>query len=109
MLPAVTPIQGETMQNKITGLLGAGAVATLGALGAAQAAPAPAQTDVLRANSYAELLQPIPNAVALLKTTDETGSSAPAEKNIQLARHHHHHHHHHHGRRHHHHHHHHHY
>lgn len=92
------------MHKTITGLLGASAVATLGAFGVAQAAPAPAPSDTLRANSYAELLEPIPNAVVLLKTADETGSSASAEKNVQLAQHHHHHHHHH-GRRHHHHHH----
>ncbi len=92
------------MQKKITGLLGAGAVAALGAFGAAQAAPVPANSDVLSANSFAELLEPIPNAAALLKTADESGSGSSAERNIQLAQHHHHHHHHH-GRRHHHHHH----
>ncbi len=48
------------MEKKIAGLLGA--VASLGALGAAQAAPAPAPTDVLQASSYAELLEPITNA-----------------------------------------------
>jgi hypothetical protein len=93
------------MQKKITGLLGAGAVATLGAFGVAQAAPAPAASDVLTANSFAELLEPIPNAVALLKSADESGSSSSAERNVQLAQHHHHHHHHHARRRHHHHHH----
>jgi hypothetical protein len=89
------------MQKKITGLLGAGAVATLGAFGAAQAAPAPATNDMLTANSFAELLEPIPNAAAVLKTADESGSSLSAEGNIQLAQyyHHHHHHHHHHYRR----------
>jgi hypothetical protein len=90
------------MQKKITGLLGAGAVAALGAFGAAQAAPAPASSDVLTANSFAELLEPIPNATALLKTADESGLSSSSEGNILLAQHHHHHHH---GRRHHHHHH----
>ena len=50
------------MDKKIAGLLGA--VATLGAMNAAQAAPtpAPAPTDVMRANSFADLLEPIPNA-----------------------------------------------
>ena len=44
------------MEKKIAGLLGA--VATLGAFNAAQAAPAPspAPSDVLRANSFADLL-----------------------------------------------------
>jgi hypothetical protein len=83
------------MDKKIAGLLGA--VATLGAFGAAEAAPAPAPTDVLRANSYAELLQPIPNAAATLQAIDEA-APAPARENVQLAQfyHHHHHHHHHH-------------
>ena len=91
------------MHKKITGLLGASAVATLGAFGVAEATPVPAPSETLMANSFAELLEPIPNAAALLKTADESGSGASAERNIQLAQHHHHHHHH--GRRHHHHHH----
>ena len=91
------------MDKKIAGLLGA--VATLGAFNAAQAAPtpSPAPSDVLRANSFADLLEPIPNAVALLQAVDE---SAPAPSaNVELAqlivvgRHHHHHHHHHHAYR----------
>jgi hypothetical protein len=78
------------MEKKIAGVLGA--VAALGTLAAAQAAP----TDVLRANSYTELLNPIPNAAAQLKALDEREASQPAaqEKNLQLAYHHHHHHHH---------------
>jgi len=84
------------MGKKIAGLLGA--MATLGAFGAAQAAPtpSPAPTDVLRANSFAELLQPIPNAAEVLQAVDETGPAASADENIQLAQYHHHHHHHHH-------------
>ncbi|MBR0894291.1 hypothetical protein JQ616_04955 [Bradyrhizobium tropiciagri] len=85
------------MEKKIAGLLGA--VASLGALGTVQAAPAPAPTDVLRANSYAELLEPISNASAKLQALDET-ASPQARENVQLAQfyhHHHHHHHHHHG------------
>lgn len=82
------------MEKKIAGLLGA--VVSLGALGTAQAAPAPSD---LRANSYAELLEPISNAAAKLQAIDE---SAPvqARDNVQVAQfyhHHHHHHHHHHG------------
>jgi hypothetical protein len=84
--------EGEIMEKKIAGLLGA--VATLGAFGAAQAAPAPG--DVLKANSFAELLQPIPNAVALLKAVDESQPKSSAEDNVQVAQYHHHHHHHHH-------------
>jgi len=82
-----------TMEKKIAGFLGA--VATLGAFGAAQAAPAP--DDVLKASSYAELLEPIPNAGALLQAIDEA-APPKADSNVQLAQfyHHHHHHHHHH-------------
>jgi hypothetical protein len=91
------------MEKKIAGLLGA--VATLGAFNAAQAAPAPAQapTDIMRANSFADLLEPIPNAATLLQVIDESAPAKPADSNVQLAQvvigigrgHHHHHHHHH--------------
>src|SRR5262249_27458452 len=55
----------KLMEKKTAGLLGA--VATLGTLSTAQAAPAPAPvpTDALQANSFADLLEPIPNAKAL--------------------------------------------
>ena len=83
------------MDKKIAGLLGA--VASLGAFNAAGASPAPAPTDVLQANSFADLLEPIPNAGALLQAIDES-APASAGENVQLAQfyHHHHHHHHHH-------------
>ena len=87
------------MDKKIAGLLGA--VATLGAMNAAQAAPtpSPAPSDVLRANSFADLLEPIPNAAALLQAVDESAPAPSANENVQLAQiyieHHHHHHHHH--------------
>ena len=84
------------MDKKIAGLLGA--VATLGTFGTAEAAPARAPTDVLRANSFADLLQPIPNAAALLQAIDESAPVPSAQGNVQVAQfyHHHHHHHHHH-------------
>ena len=85
------------MQKKIAGLLGA--MATLGAFSAVQAAPTPAPTDVLKANSFADLLEPIPNAATLLLAVDESGPGASAKGNVQLAQMHHHHHHHHHGMR----------
>lgn len=83
------------MDKKVAGILGA--VATLSSFSVADASPAPAPGDVLRVNSYADLLEPIPNAVALLQAVDE---AAPAQttENVQLAQfyyHHHHHHHHH--------------
>jgi hypothetical protein len=89
------------MDKKIAGLLGA--VATLGAFNAAQAAPSPAPSDVLRANSFADLLEPIPNAAALLQAVDESAPVPSADEHMQLAQifieHHHHHHHHHHAYR----------
>jgi hypothetical protein len=90
----------DFMDKKIAGLLGA--VATLGTLNAAQAAPAPAPVpaDTLQANSFADLLEPIPNAKALLQAIDEQAPAQSAKDNVQLAQfHHHHHHHHHHVRR----------
>jgi hypothetical protein len=76
-------------------------MATLGAFNAAEAAPipSPAPTDVLRANSFADLLEPIPNAAALLQAVDESRPVSSADENVQLAQfyvqqHHHHHHHH---------------
>jgi hypothetical protein len=82
------------MDKKIAGLLGA--VASLGTFGAAEAAPAPASTDVLRANSYADLLEPIPNAAAQLQAIDESAPLRSARDNVQVAQFYHHHHHHHH-------------
>jgi hypothetical protein len=81
------------MDKKFAGLLGA--VATLGSLTGVEAAPAPAPTDILRANSYADLLEPIPNAVAHLRAVDESAPAKRAE-NVELAQFYHHHHHHHH-------------
>ena len=90
------------MDKKIAGLLGA--AATLGAMNAAQAAPTPSTpADGLRANSFAELLEPIPNAASLLQAVDQAQPGPSTEANVQLAQyfyyrhHHHHHHHHHHG------------
>jgi hypothetical protein len=84
------------MDKKIAGLLGA--VATLGTLSTAQAAPAPAPvpTDALQANSFSDRLEPIPNAKALLQAIDEQAPTPSAQDNVQLAQFYHHHHHHHH-------------
>jgi hypothetical protein len=85
------------MDKKIVGLLGA--VGALASLNGAQAATSPDPTEVLRATSYAELLEPIPNAAEKLRAVDET-QSAPNVQTAQLVfgyHHHHHHHHHHHG------------
>jgi hypothetical protein len=86
------------MDKKIAGLLGA--VAALGSLNAAQATPAPAPAEVLQANSYADLLEPIPNAGRVLQALDEQAPLQSADADVKVAqfyRHHHHHHHHHHG------------
>ena len=86
------------MEKKIAGLLGA--MAALGAFNSAEATPmpSPAPADVLRANSFSDLLEPIPNAAALLRAVDESAPVPSANENVQLAQfyHHHHHHHHHH-------------
>jgi len=48
------------MDKKIAGLVGA--ISSIAAMTAVQAAPSPNVTEVSTARSYAELLQPIPNA-----------------------------------------------
>ena len=67
------------MDKKLAGLIGAAsAVATLSG---AQAATAPAQSDiqnVMRADSYADLLAPIPNARAVLEAVDAAAAKIPA-------------------------------
>jgi ABC-type nickel/cobalt efflux system permease component RcnA len=99
------------MEKTTVGLLGA--VAGLAAMGTAQAAnaPAPNASEALQASSYADLLSPIPDAVALMRADDELrAQDPPAEPTGEFKlvdgyaynpyypqyRHHHHHHHHHH-------------
>jgi hypothetical protein len=95
------------VDKKIAGLMGA--VSALATMTAVEAARAQYVTEVLSARSYAELLQPIPNAVALLMAADEADAArakgeAEQNPNVKLAQyyygyeHHHHHHHHHHHR-----------
>ena len=89
------------MEKKVAGLLGA--VAALGALNGAQASPAPAANpgppDTLKVNSYADLLEPIPNALKVLAEIEAQAPVKPWEDNVKVAQfyYHHHHHHHHHG------------
>ena len=73
------------MDKKIAGIIGA--VATLGACNIAEAATvtAPGQTDVLQANSYGDLLEPIPDALAILQAIDAAPSRPSAEGNVQVA------------------------
>lgn len=73
------------MDKKAAGLLGA--VAGLATIGSAHAAVTgtPASPDVLQASSYAELLQPIPDAVAALRADDaaNSDSTAPETEPVQ--------------------------
>jgi hypothetical protein len=85
------------MDNKIVGLVGA--ISGLASLDAAQAATVagPNATEVLGARSYAELLDPIPNALALLREVEAAddalvGRESAADPNVKIAEHHHHHH-----------------
>ena len=79
------------MDKKIAGLLGAAAALT--AVNSPQAA-APSTTALESAATYGDLLEPIPNALALLKTEDTKGTTdTRANGQTRLAQHHHHHHH----------------
>jgi len=93
------------MDKKTAGLVGA--ISALTPLAAAAAPLDKTLTEVLAPQSYVELLQPIPNASALLKEEMAAASKAQSEPRIETAqyygypegpyyRHHHHHHHHHH-------------
>ena len=92
------------MDKKITGLLGA--ISSLAAAHGAQAATpvAPSAKEVMAARSYADLLESIPNALALLRADDEVKAEAARQResrDVKVAQffypyHHHHHHHHHH-------------
>ena len=76
------------MDKKIAGL--AGAISALATMTAVEAARAQNVTEVLSARSYAELLQPIPNAVALLMAADAANAArakgeAGQDPNVKLA------------------------
>ncbi|MGD0721355.1 MAG: hypothetical protein ABR970_09975 [Roseiarcus sp.] len=74
------------MDKKILGLIAA--VSGLGAAGGAQADTPPASS-VMDAKSFAELLDPVPDAAAVLRAVDRDD---PAARPVQLAQWHHHHH-----------------
>jgi hypothetical protein len=89
------------MDQKIVGIVGAIAgLATLDATqGAATAAPNP--EGLTGARSFAELLDPIPNALAMLRAADAAAASraqdeASQNPDVKLAQYYYHHHHHHH-------------
>ena len=77
------------MDKKIAGLLGA--VGALASLNGAQAA-SPADQTVLEVQSYADLLNPIPNAKAKLDAIDEANDGAATTFKVAENSHHHHHH-----------------
>jgi hypothetical protein len=88
--------RNASMDKKIVGVVGA--ITGLASLdGAAQAATPAAPSPDLNARSYAELLDPIPNALAALRAADAAAREAPAvtvmNGEMQVAEHHHHHHH----------------
>jgi hypothetical protein len=83
------------MDKRIAGLLGAAAALTTAHSGAAAA---PGTSDLARLQqpkSYAELLEPIPNAVSVLKSDDESRAVSGPVEQVGYYHHHHHHHHHH--------------
>ncbi len=93
------------MDKSIIGLLSVASALAL--IGGAQAEPALTVSGVQPATSFAELLDPIPNAVELLNADNQRAASnaATVERPIVVAQYYHHHHHYHHRYYHHHHHH----
>jgi hypothetical protein len=87
-------VEESGMDKKIAGLLGA--VAAVSTMTGAQAATQPASTSgALQASSYADLLAPVPNAVAALNADNAALAQVPPVEGVKLAQYHHHHHHHH--------------
>lgn len=86
------------MDRKTATLIGAAAALAAGpALAAPHGAEAPSTPVVA---SYAELLEPIPNALERMRMSDAQADARPAQLiDAQYVNHHHHHHHHHHSRR----------
>ena len=80
--------------NQKTALLLCSTAALLTFTAAGQASAAPATMEP--AQSYADLLAPIPNATEALRADEATRAATPRAR-LQLAQYHHHHHHHHHG------------
>jgi len=81
------------MDKKILGLLGAASALAVAAGCPAVAAPSD-DTELRPAQSFAELLEPIPNAVETLAAVEDQAPVATAKPaGEQFAEHHHHHHH----------------
>jgi len=79
------------MDKKIAGLLGAAAALTT--MSGAQTTAAAPSAGLEPAATYRDLLEPIPNALALLKSDHTQGTDTRADGLTRLAQHHHHHHH----------------
>lgn len=77
------------MDKRLAGLLGA--AAALATMNAGHAATLAQQTELAPAANYKDLLDPIPNALAVLKADDERLAATPGSDWIQVASHHHHH------------------
>ncbi len=82
--------------NRKTALLLCSTAALFAFNGASQAAPAlPTPASPPAAQSYADLLTPVPNALDALKADNAARATQTVQPRVQLARWHHHHHHHH--------------
>jgi hypothetical protein len=88
------------MDQKIVGIGIVGALAGMASLEASQPATAAPEPVLAGAQSYADLLDPIPNALTTLRAIDAAPvrQAASAADGVQVAQYHHHHHHHHHHR-----------
>jgi hypothetical protein len=73
------------MDKKIAGLLGAAAALTAVTGGNAAAIAATAPTQSLQASSYADLLTPVPNALAQLNADDAARVSKPSGEKLEMA------------------------
>jgi ABC-type nickel/cobalt efflux system permease component RcnA len=89
------------MDKTLAGVIGVvGALSAAGPSAAATAAPVSIEA-ALQAHSYADLLKPIPNALAIMKASAAVRTAPPAAsyrdgvEDVQYDAHHHHHHHHH--------------
>jgi hypothetical protein len=80
---AALALKGMHMDKRTAGLVGA--LSALAPLAAAAAPAAPTLADVMAPRSYAELLQPIPNAPALLKEAMAAAPETAAEPRIESA------------------------
>ena len=93
------------MDKSVIGLVAAMGAAAPFAAAHAETVSSEEAANALRVNSVAELLDPAPNAVAVLSRLDQDRKTSTPDVGVQLAQWHHHHHHHHHWYHHHHHHH----